>query len=136
MSDWYAYYVMLMQSLLFVGPYGGVFKPKDKTRKVPHDARPLHGISVWDKQVRYPKPAKPLDILPDSFQNSLRDIFVEGKRESRKNIEPLTLTLFWIPKTSIAAEELCQLIADHGYKATRHYIPNKPKARGPFTASD
>lgn len=62
--------------------------------------------------------------------------FVEGKRESRKNIEPLTLTLFWIPKTSIAAEELCQLIADHGYKATRHYIPNKPKARGPFTASD
>ena len=28
-SDWYAFTIMLMQSLLFVGPYGGVYRPKD-----------------------------------------------------------------------------------------------------------
>ena len=35
-SDWYAYTVMLTQCLLFVGPYGGIYRPKDPARRVPH----------------------------------------------------------------------------------------------------
>lgn len=81
LSDYYALAVMLMQSLLFVGPYGGVYKPKDKTKRVAHDARSLHGISVWHPEVCYPKPARPLDILPDSLQQDLQDFFVHGKRK-------------------------------------------------------
>lgn len=80
LSDLYAFNIMLMQSLLFVGPYGGVYKPKDKTKRIPHDARPLHGISLWHPDVRYPKPARRLDILPDSLQQELKNEFVEGKR--------------------------------------------------------
>ncbi|MFN7134982.1 MAG: hypothetical protein ACK4N5_23100, partial [Myxococcales bacterium] len=36
-SDWYAFAVMLMQSLLFVGPYGGIHKPKGKPKLTPHE---------------------------------------------------------------------------------------------------
>lgn len=41
-SDWYAFAVMLMQCLLFVHPYGGVYRPKDPAKRIPHDARSLH----------------------------------------------------------------------------------------------
>jgi len=79
MSDWYAYLVMLMQSLLFVGPYGGVYKPQ-KGQRVSHDARPLHRITVWNPEVRYPKPAKPLDRLPDTMIDFLRRAFEKDRR--------------------------------------------------------
>jgi H/ACA ribonucleoprotein complex subunit 3 len=79
MSDWYAYLVMLMQSLLFVGPYGGVYKPQ-KSQRVSHDARPLHRITVWNPEVRYPKPAKPLERLPDTMIDFLRTTFEKDKR--------------------------------------------------------
>lgn len=38
-SDWYAFTVMLMQSLLYVDPYGGVYKPKSQASQIPHSAR-------------------------------------------------------------------------------------------------
>ena len=65
-SDWYAMAVMLFQSLLFVHPYGGVYKPV-KGPRVKHPARPLHRISVFHKEVIYPKPAVPYDRLPDDL---------------------------------------------------------------------
>src|SRR5206468_1441187 len=40
-SDWYAFFVLLMQCLLFVGPYGGIYRPKDQSKRVPAGARPL-----------------------------------------------------------------------------------------------
>ncbi len=58
---------MLMQSLLFVGPYGGVYRPTDKKKTVLHDARPLKRITVFDPEVRYPKPARPYNMLPDDL---------------------------------------------------------------------
>ncbi len=79
-SDWYAFAVMVMQTLMFVDPYGGVFRPKDKKRKVPHPARPLHRITVFDSEVKYPKPARPLKSLPDDLADYLRQVFEKDTR--------------------------------------------------------
>jgi hypothetical protein len=79
-TDWYAYLVMLMQSLLFVGPYGGVYRPKDLKLQLPHDARALKRITVFNPEVRYPKPARPYSILPDDLLNYFRLVFEKDKR--------------------------------------------------------
>jgi len=81
MSDWYAYTTMLFRSLLFVGPYGGVFRPKDKSRRVAHERRPLKRISVFDREVIYPKPATHFGVLPDELLQHFEDVFVRDRRE-------------------------------------------------------
>ena len=86
-TDWYAYLIMLMQSLLYVGPYGGVYRPSDLKKQMPHDARPLKRITVFDPEVRYPKPARPYKILPDSLLAFFEQAFVKDKR----GIVPLSL---------------------------------------------
>lgn len=81
-SDWYAFLVMLMQSLLCVGPYAGVFRPKDKTKRVPHSARPLHRVTVFDPDVIYPKDtiAFHFGILPDDLIHRLHEVFKNDLR--------------------------------------------------------
>ena len=79
-SDWYAFAVMLMQSLLFVDPYGGVYIPKNKTNRMPHPARPLHRITVFHPEVRYPKPAVPCGVLPDDLLDFFHRTFVSDER--------------------------------------------------------
>ncbi|MBF2078053.1 MAG: hypothetical protein IGR76_05910 [Synechococcales cyanobacterium T60_A2020_003] len=80
-SDWYAFTVMLMQSLLFVDPYGGVYKPKDPTQKVPHGVRSLHRITVFHPEVHYPKPATPYTVLPDDLLHYFQKVFIHDRRE-------------------------------------------------------
>lgn len=79
-SDWYAFNVMLMQSLLFVGPFGGVYKPKDKAKRVKHTERPLKRITVFDSEVKYPKPATPYKTLSDDLLDHFHKVFKEDKR--------------------------------------------------------
>ncbi len=79
-TDWYAYVIMLMRSLLYVGPYGGVYRPADKQKNLPHDARPLKRLTVFDPEVKYPKPARPYNILPDDLLNYFNQVFVKDKR--------------------------------------------------------
>jgi hypothetical protein len=79
-SDWYAYSVMAMQSLLCVGPYGGVFMPKDKRREVKHDARPLKRITVFNPEVRYPKSSIPFKVLPDDLLEHFHRVFEKDQR--------------------------------------------------------
>ena len=86
-TDWYAYLIMLMQSLLFVGPYGGVYRPTDPKRNMPHDARPLKRITVFDPEVRYPKPARPYSILPDDLLDYFKRVFEKDTR----GVPPLSL---------------------------------------------
>lgn len=80
LSDWYAFNVMLFQSLLFVDPYGGVYKPKDKSKKIPHDKRPLQRITVFDDEVVYPKKATPYDVLPKELLEHFKNVFTQDKR--------------------------------------------------------
>lgn len=80
-SDWYAFNVMLMQSLLFVEPYGGIYKPKDKNKRVKHTERPLKRITIFDQDVKYPKPAIHYSVLPDSLLQQFNLVFKEDKRD-------------------------------------------------------
>ncbi len=86
-SDWYAYLIMLMQSFLYVGPFGGVFMPKDKSRMVKHDLRALKRVTVFDPEVRYPRPARALKTLPDD----MLDLFQRTFAKDERGMPPLSL---------------------------------------------
>jgi len=79
-SDWYAYEIMLMQSLLYVGPYGGVYIPKKNSDKIPHSQRPLKRITVFHPEVKYPKPAIHYNVLPDDLLDRFHKTFVKDAR--------------------------------------------------------
>jgi hypothetical protein len=79
-SDWYAFAVLVMQSLLFADPYAGVHRPTSGAR-VPELERPLRRLTVFDPEVRYPKPARPLDVLPDDLLAHLQQTFVADLRQ-------------------------------------------------------
>jgi H/ACA ribonucleoprotein complex subunit 3 len=78
-SDWYAFAAMLMRSLLYVEPYGGVYRPGPGV-KVSPGARPLHRITVFHPEVKYPKPAERWDVLPDDLLHHLHAVFVKDNR--------------------------------------------------------
>jgi hypothetical protein len=79
-SDWYAFTVMLMQSLLYVDPYGGVYKPKSQSSQIPHSARPLKRITIFHPDVRYPKPAIPYKVLSDDLLHHFHNCFEKDWR--------------------------------------------------------
>ncbi len=80
MSDWYAFAVMLFRSLLFVDPYGGIYKPRPSGPRVAPPARPLRRITVFHPDVRYPKPALSPHILPDDLLHHFHGTFVNDAR--------------------------------------------------------
>lgn len=77
-SDWYAFAVMLMQSLLYVGPYGGVYRPKDPRQTSLN--RTLQRITIFHPDVRYPKPAVPYSFLPDDLLHYFHEVFEKDRR--------------------------------------------------------
>lgn len=79
-SDWYAFTVAAMQSLLCVGPYGGVHRPKTPSARTTPGGRVLQRMTVFHPEVQYPKPALPLVSLPDSVLHHLHRAFVEDAR--------------------------------------------------------
>ena len=79
-SDWYAFAVMVMQTLLSVGPYGGIYRPKSASARVLECARPLHRITVFHPEVLYPKPAAPYAVLPDDLLQHLHLVFEKDRR--------------------------------------------------------
>ena len=79
-SDWYAFAVMLMRSLLLVGPYGGVYRPKQPVKRVTEPERPLHRLTVFNADTRYPKPAVPLNVLPDDLLHLFQQVFEHDQR--------------------------------------------------------
>lgn len=81
-TDWYAYSVMLFRSLLLCDPYGGVYRPGKGDKAIPHAGRPLHGITVFNKLVRYPKPAIPYGTLPDDILNHFHLVFERDLRDA------------------------------------------------------
>ncbi|MCC6553040.1 MAG: hypothetical protein IT372_08465 [Polyangiaceae bacterium] len=90
-SDWYAFAVMVMQSLLCVGPYGGVLKARSPSRRVAACARPLRRITVFHPDVQYPKPAIPWSTLPDELLQELHLVFERDRRGvfPRRRLEEL-----------------------------------------------
>ncbi len=78
-SDWYAYTTVLMQSLLRVDPYGGVYRPKSGPH-VPQAARPLHRITIFHPEVGYPKNAIQLGVLPDDLMQYMHGVYTKDIR--------------------------------------------------------
>ena len=79
-SDWYAFAIMLMECLLFVHPYGGVYKPKNIQAKIPHESRPLQRITIFHPEVQYPKPAIPYKVLSDDLLHYFYQCFEQDRR--------------------------------------------------------
>ncbi len=81
-SDWYAWWTMLFQSLHWIHPYGGIYRPQDKTKRIPAAVRglPQHRVSVYHPEVIYPAQARPLDAVPETLQRFFRMVFVDGLR--------------------------------------------------------
>jgi H/ACA ribonucleoprotein complex subunit 3 len=103
-SDWYAFTVMLMQSLLYVDPYGGVYKPKSPTAMIPHSARPLQRITIFHPDVRYPKPAIPYQVLSDDLLHHFHNCF---KKDWRGDFpKPLLESMRWIKCNQCGIEHL------------------------------
>lgn len=79
-TDWYAYTVMLTESLLCVGPYGGTYQAP-KGQRVTHVGRPMVRATVWSQGARYPRPAEPWrDTLPDDLMDHLYRVFQKDQR--------------------------------------------------------
>jgi len=74
-TDWYAFFVLLVRSLLGVHPYGGVHK-QHKTLA----ARAAAGVSILHSDVTYPATAVPLATLPANLRQHLLDVFEDGQR--------------------------------------------------------
>jgi len=79
-ADWYAFTAILMELCLLTGPYGGVYRPKNKNKKLSPSKRPLHRITVFHPEVIYPKPALPIDILPDELLDYFHLTFEKDAR--------------------------------------------------------
>lgn len=103
-SDWYAYTVMLMQTLLFVGPYGGIYRPKDPKLAVLPGRRPLVRATVFRPEAKYPNPALPLDRIPDELLHHLQRERFHAKRRRRArallNIGALCLMIAIVMKAT------------------------------------
>ncbi|HEY8133567.1 MAG TPA: hypothetical protein VII12_16945, partial [Thermoanaerobaculia bacterium] len=86
-SDWYAFAVMAFQLLLYVEPYGGIYKGLN------HDGRLLQRITVFHRDVRYPRQAIAFKVLPDDLLHRFQQTF---ERDLRGEFPlPLLESLRW-----------------------------------------
>lgn len=130
-SDWYAFNVMLFQCLLFVSPYGGVYKPTNARKKIPHDARPLHRVTVFDPEVKYPKPATRPDVLPDDLLHHFKQVF---EKDLRREFPTNLLEMQWTTCSGCGLEfarRACPVCAKPAPGAVKETITH----RGTVTAT-
>jgi hypothetical protein len=73
-ADWYAFAVMLMQTLLLVHPFGGVLAG------APMAERLRIGQHVLLPKVKYPKPADAINTLPEPLVAHLSQLFAHHWR--------------------------------------------------------
>lgn len=76
-TDWYAFTVLLVKTLLGVHPYGGTH-PTHKTLQ----ARASAHVSILNTAVTYPQNARPRDTLSDDLLHHLHRVFELGERPS------------------------------------------------------
>jgi len=79
-GDWYAFSTLLFKSLLFVDPYGGIYKPKDSNNRVKQQLRRHNRINVFNPEVVYPKHAYPYKALDEKTLRYFQDVFTKDLR--------------------------------------------------------
>ena len=75
LSDWYAFSVLLVKSLLQVHPYGGVHRQHKSLQ-----ARAVAGVSILHQKVTLPPRSRPLESLSDDLLHHLHLTFDKGER--------------------------------------------------------
>ncbi|MEI6118056.1 MAG: hypothetical protein WCP92_02080 [bacterium] len=79
-GDWYAFATLLFKSLLFVDPYGGIYKPKDSNKRVKQQLRAHNRINVFNPEVVYPKHAYPYKALDEKLLRYFQEVFTKDLR--------------------------------------------------------
>ncbi|MCP5099757.1 MAG: hypothetical protein GY943_29740, partial [Chloroflexi bacterium] len=97
-SDWYAFAVLFMKSLLHVHPYGGMHRVY-KSLRTRAEAR----VSLFDTAVTYPKRARPIESLSDDLLHHLHRIFEQDYRQ------PIPLTFLTDYANNLIACPQCHL---------------------------
>ncbi len=82
LNDWYSFAVLLFKSILLAHPYGGTHK---KIKSLTERAQKR--ITVFDKEVKYPKVAYSPDVLTDELAQVFHQYFANGKRDRFPLIE-------------------------------------------------
>jgi len=78
MSDWFSFGVVTFQMFMGIHPFKGKhpgFSGPDKLTE-----RMKAGVSIFDPQVRVPKAAYPMSVIPKAYLPWYKALFVEGKR--------------------------------------------------------
>jgi hypothetical protein len=75
LTDWYAFFVLLVKSLLLVHPYGGAHHSYKSLV-----ARATHRVSILDPAVTLPKACRPPETLSDDLLHQLYLTFAKGER--------------------------------------------------------
>lgn len=127
-SDWYAYTVMLMENMIYTGPYMGNYRPKDPSKRIHMYMRPLKRVTVWNKEVVYPKAALPLKVLPDDLISYFLDVFHHDKR----GIFPMSLldNLRWTKCSNcgqVHARGVCPVCAQAAPAAVKQKVIQRGK---------
>jgi hypothetical protein len=131
-SDWYAYTAMLMRSLLFVDPFGGVYKPKDPSRKLLNRLRPLHRISVFHPEVLYPRAALRWDALPDDVLQHLHLVF---EKDRRGPFPPTLLDDLRFTRCTACGTEHARVLCPHCSGAPPAAVREVTTVRGPVRST-
>jgi hypothetical protein len=129
-SDWYAFAAMLMRALLFVEPYGGVYRPADPAARLTPPERPLRRITVFHPEVRYPKPAERWDVLPDDLLHHFHAVFVKDQRD----VFPLALLEARWTRCAGCGHEHARALCPHCAGAPRAAVRDVTRVRGEVTA--
>jgi H/ACA ribonucleoprotein complex subunit 3 len=79
-GDWYGFTSLLFKSLLFVDPYGGIYKPKDPNNRIKQQLRASKRINVFNPEVVYPKHAYPYNVLDGNIIRYFQDVFNKDRR--------------------------------------------------------
>lgn len=81
LSDWYSFAAILLECLLFVGPYGGIYTPKNPRQQLTSDERIMKRVNIFRSDVIYPKKAIHYRVLPDDLLHWLEAEFSKDSRE-------------------------------------------------------
>lgn len=122
-SDWYSYLIMLVRSLLYVDPYGGIYVPKKPAKRIPESSRPLQRITFFHPDVRYPKPATHFSVLPDDLLQYLHLVFEKDQRGQLP--KQLLQNLRWTTCTQCGAEHarsVCPICAHVAVAAVKEVV--------------
>ena len=79
-SDWFAFSALLLQTLLLVGPWGGIHRPRDLSKMIPARRRMLERVSIFQPEVQLPRSAAPREALPDDLLHELTSVFERDER--------------------------------------------------------